>query len=135
VAAQIAVGVRILEPGPKLDALVAEKVFGWRRIYLRPNKEVEPRIPWMWDKNEGCLISECQQTPAYSTSIAAAWEVWSKLFAAQDQIALTLINGEYKVCEGSYGNFGGMDMSTYPTAKTAPHAICLAALKAVGVEE
>lgn len=63
---------------------------------------------------------------AYSTDIAAAWEVLEKIIS--DGGAFTLLYDH-----GWFANKEGFDEGSSET--TAPHAICLAALKAVGVVE
>ena len=93
-----------LQAGHELDALVAEKVMGWA-----PGE---------------------RGTPAFSTSIAAAWEVVEKMRA--DKLSVTLTG----YWEGSTGKWwvNVLDnVETVATVRTdtAPHAICLAALKAV----
>jgi hypothetical protein len=72
--------------------------------------------------------------PRYSTDIAAAWEVVEKLTA----------DHEFRFQADYYGPFvqfiryaedkNGDHPDYSSSADTAPHAICLAALKAVGVE-
>ncbi len=87
----------MLEAGRDLDALVAEKVMG-----------------------ETCLFT----APAYSTDIAAAWQVVDKLHA----LSFYLEVGS----AGWMARFANIS-ATEASAATAPLAICLAALKAVGV--
>lgn len=92
-------------PGKRLDSWIAEKVMGWSWGII------------------GDLI------PAYSTDIAAAWEVVEKMF-------------EYGGCEiGCYGSKSGgkwfevvvitTNGEVKVTAHTAHEAICKAALLAV----
>lgn len=116
-----------LEPGRELDALVAERVMG-------RNPNLEPLI---------------RDAPAYSTDIAAAWEVAEKVKRKD-----IMEYGDFYLVWGNYGAdttpkgphgqmiypnalawFCRIDMPTRTvsaTADTAPHAICLAALEAVG---
>ncbi|HYE72631.1 MAG TPA: hypothetical protein VEF04_04835 [Blastocatellia bacterium] len=118
-----------------IDALIAEKVFG--RVW----DEKRCRIcGWPLDDGTGidlrCLPSNCSMRPAplrradqyepYSTDIAAAWLVVEKF----DDFNLDLIhhgNGwTFKIYK---------DATLYESdAENAPMAICLAALKSVGVE-
>ena len=52
-----------MEPGRELDALIAEKLMGFDAH--------------CFVDDEGQLRdAECEAVPSYSTSIAAAWEVW-----------------------------------------------------------
>ena len=121
-----------MNPGKELDVLVAEKVMGLYSIvrdFDLPASEREPTaLP-------------------YSTDIGAAWGVVEKL--GQERIPKRVISGEVqKYCLWLHQDIDGtfvahfspdenMKMSIsagFPTGSntTAPHAICLAALKAVG---
>lgn len=101
-----------MEPGRELDALVAEKVMG------------------VTFKKEWLHISDT--CPRYSTSIEAAWQVVKKM---KEQYAI-----EIHIRGGAYGcNVeAGDEVTSYfvatSEADTAPLAICLASLKAVGYE-
>ncbi len=101
-----------MKPGKELDRLVAEKVMDYY-------------------KNFDNILSP----PKYSTDIAAAWEVVEKL--AEDThggFALNQLRFPHRQgIRGYLTSFYG-ETHVEATADTAPHAICLAALKAVGVE-
>ena len=120
-----------MNPGKELDALVAERVMGLGLEFIGP----------VTGFNYGAL--------PYSTDISAAWEVVEKL--GQERIPKRVIPGEMqKYClwlhqdiDGSFVAHFSPDESTemslsagFPTGPntTAAHAICLAALKAVGCE-
>ena len=84
-----------------------------------------------WDtdmKRFGCPHHLLYAVNWYSTDIAAAWEVVEKLKA--DGFSLM---AEWDDHDGMW-YFGFSNASSYKAgeADTAPHAICLAALKAVG---
>ena len=122
-----------MKPGRELDALVAAKVMGWswdgRSAWSpcgsRYARTLDERItlPQTVRDDEGWL-------PFYSTSIAAAWEVIEKLQLLEDQfLGKTPKSGEWMV--GSPDSDGAWD---YQKGESAPHAICLAALKTVGVD-
>jgi hypothetical protein len=71
-----------LEAGRELDALVAEKIFGWQRRPFECNAEQRVVVPPDWtdfsvDYWLGRDIYE--HVPAYSTDIAAAWQVVERL--------------------------------------------------------
>jgi hypothetical protein len=106
-----------VKAGRELDALVAEKVMG-----LQPLRREVPPDP-------GAFLD----LPHYSTDIAAAWEVVEKLTGRRDKdigFALT-------VNPGTIGtSFSALDGTEHwhVNASTAPLAICLAALKVVGVD-
>jgi len=114
---------KALKPGRELDALVAEKVMGWKKI-KPPNPSF--KLTWMWDRLEGALIEDAQLTPRYSTDIAAAWEVVGKFFKDGKQTAVLsrpwLIPPDY---------YAWIQYGKRCPGESAPHAICLAALKAV----
>lgn len=106
--------------GRELDALVAEKVMGMK-VYRRvgedgPNpqyKEIE-KVP------EHCAVIY----PPYSTDISAAWEVLLLdkfcCWAMKHDHESKLFSVEIEFNGNRY----------FAQADTAPHAICLAALKA-----
>ena len=105
--------------GRELDALVAKHVMGWDALLIK-----------LRDKR---LIP----LPAYSTSISDAWEVAEKL---SDLGWYTNIERytrkNWRVTLDKFVEEGESDdnIPSYGWSDTAPHAICLAALKAVGVE-
>jgi len=116
--------------GRELDALVAEKVMG-----LSITTWGDPNSPIVgYDKFTRDL-------PHYSTSISAAWEVVEKLIMIGSNVGHTWTM-EYDLEDLAWDvGYKGWDYDTgwswemvdWPvTAPTAPHAICLAALKAVG---
>ena len=141
-----------MNPGKELDALVAERVMG---CDLEPNEPCGTSLSHCpYDKSEHTrffltgLVSSGTPKP-YSTDIGAAWEVVEKL--GQERIPKRVIPGEMqKYClwlhqdiDGSFVAHFSPDESTemslsagFPTGPntTAAHAICLAALKAVGYE-
>lgn len=130
-----------MKPGRELDALVAEKVMGWNRDHEKR------KLSYYYgdDLYAQDLITKLTdvEIPSYSTDIAAAWEVVERF---QEEHGLLMFlranpNGTYEIsleCNGVcrddwkdaacefYGSSSGLD--------SAPHAICLAALKAVGAK-
>ena len=133
----------------EIDALVAEKVMGWTRI---PSNH-----PYRWYNDRGGVIVEGQpqKFPCYdkanatyggipddwrpSSSIAAAWEVVEKLSGPDFDhrcviVSKTDMTDEKWGCEIGNTQAAGSDGASYAVADTAPMAICLAALNAVGVE-
>lgn len=126
-----------MKPGRELDALIAEKVMGWipyepERAFAYPG----------WHTPDGEFLN-IARLPPYSTDITAAWEVVDKL-----KLAVVPID-ETKWWAGKMGDHGhDEDPLTSDTwveqamrdgkhgriADTAPHAICLAALKVMGAE-
>jgi hypothetical protein len=105
-----------MKAGRELDALVAEKVMGLPPVYGPTG------IKW-----DGPI-------PAYSTDIAAAWEVVERIKGSQPESTFSIewIGTQWRV-DFVYQNYDWYNEGDQ--ADTAPHAICLAALKAVGYTE
>lgn len=134
-----------MSPGRELDALIAEKVMGLNVI---EEWVFETRSAACPDGNYGCLVMHYEQVPikpkSYSTAISAAWEVVEKLSSGDlsgygnRPIELCLKNyTKHPVwCEFwlTDDNAGDDESVWIAQGETAPHAICLAALKAVGEE-
>lgn len=91
----------------EIDALVAEKVMGFRRP---SEKSISAMLPFnTWPRH-------------YSTSIADAWTVVEKI--RDDNFNLEEHGTHWKA------HFG----SEWAGDESAPRAICIAALRSVGVE-
>lgn len=105
------------KPGRELDALVAEKVMGWG-----------PESP-------GVLQAKGFKQdpyPPFSTSIADAWRVADKLYQLGWSLTIEMANWsavEVKLVDVSRDLI--RDNVYITEAESAPHAICLAALKVV----
>ena len=104
----------------QIDALVAEKVMGWVESthkdsmgYLAPP-----------DNPEGFYTD--YDIPNYSTDISAAWEVMEKMKEIYEPDIMYL-----KLYNKWRADFG---YDATILNETAPMAICLAALKAKGIE-
>lgn len=97
-----------MKPGRDLDAFIAEKVMG--------------------EKNDGTLHL---WVPRYSLSMDAAWEVVEKLTVTTKQ--WLRLEQHPTGCTATFelSGAGDKDAEWSAEAITAPHAICLAALKAV----
>lgn len=95
-----------MKPGPELDKMVADKIMGY------PEKEI----------------------PHYSTEIAPAWKVVEFLLMKLNAriVLRTLDYPDRKDIKGYEVTLSGT-YDVQSSALTAPHAICLAALTAVGV--
>lgn len=118
-------GMEEMKAGRELDYLVVERVMGWRRI-----DAISFSQPLPSGLGYQRLLHE---VPEYSTSIEAAWEVvewmaaqkrdgfgWFDLRFSNDCYQATFFTGAY------------YEATDHIQGKSAPHAICLAALKAVG---
>jgi len=118
-----------MKPGRDLDILVAEKVMGWTSCKDSPwwYMEIRPEVP------------------AYSGSIIDAWEIAEKLHMTVHTPNAPYACGEY-ANGGNWENeeekykaeccrHGAPEWSDTVVAHglTAPHAICMTALKAMGI--
>lgn len=129
-----------MKAGPDLDALVAEKVM--RKVVIRePDhylKVAESGGDFFGTEHVSTVLVHNQtfsrhrpgQTiaicPGYSTSIAAAWSVLERVtIVAHLSPILAHNNSGWQV------SFLGNSELFTARSDTAPHAICLAALKAV----
>ncbi|MBA2702707.1 MAG: hypothetical protein H0U60_02530 [Blastocatellia bacterium] len=126
----------------ELDALVAEKVMGW---YHKDWKTVthgtsgwirkHPPLQEYWYckvNGKDTRMNTLSWSP--STNIAAAWQVVSKMKETQPFFSLyyddrSEIDPAYWFCDWSTEYRSGIGAK----AESAPLAICLAALKTVGV--
>lgn len=124
-----------MEPGRELDALVAEKVMGWEQVQDPPHTYIAYNTP------TGFRLPE--EIPAYSTDLNAAWKVVEAMRRRGFwcQMRTPFGTPEQKLDDGCWAGFTPHGTSgwngkpdNWTSAPTAPHAICLAALKAVGVE-
>lgn len=119
-----------MNAGRELDALIAEKVTGWPYSLCRFHGT------GMSENRRGTISEFCIKCgdpygyhhawPAYSTSIAAAWQVMEKLFS----------NGLVVIVSGKSGRPYECQIDTQQKilkeyADTAPLAICLASLAVV----
>jgi len=136
-----------MNAGRELDALVAEKVMGckWGEFHNTPDEPgrwedhkflVDPdgnKVAVRWKTKNLLTWDMCHYWPSrplrpYSTDIAAAWEVVEKFISE----GVSIYRDDRQPSKGKwYALFGdGCGVE----ADTVPLAICLAALKAVGVE-
>ena len=120
-------------PGRELDALVAEKVMGWVEVSKQPianafgQKVIDDYVG-----KPNFATPQPVIVPRYSTMIQEAWKVADKLRGEVQFLAVISGKGPQGtqpwICkinrEGSF---------IEERADTAPLAICLAALKGVGL--
>lgn len=126
-----------MKPGRELDALVAEKVMGWK---FTGGFSTDPELGsdrWATDSNGHERFY--QDVPYYSTDIAAAWEVVEILSDRFDFRVHTRAGYTGKWVAFGYNPQKSKEMQEgdfqYGVFKSSlPHAICLAALKTVGVD-
>lgn len=131
-----------MKAGRELDALVAEKVMGEGVPdgYERVGDHWEKEEPIFDDDGAYTRSWQIVEWPAlYSTHIAGAWQVVERLAEKWDwEIGFANLTEELAgMKRGWYALLvTAEDYCGQPVAygETAPLAICLAALKAVGVE-
>jgi len=116
-----------MKPGKELDLLIAKVIF-----------DIDPTIPAF---EEGSAMAHHNWVERYSTDIGAAWKVVEKM--RNDKYRFKLEDLSFEKYQALF--FGvsppglrqdGINFlpRRYATSDTAPHAICLAALKAKGVD-
>jgi hypothetical protein len=116
--------------GREIDALIAKHVMGYRSYVLGPD-ECGAGNTVLLD-NEGNDICCENDIPNYSTSIAAAWEVVEKIDNDLQWGTWFITYPDYEKWNVWYGEFDDA-YKNQTIEKTAPMAICLAALKSKGV--
>lgn len=122
-----------MNAGRELDALVAEKVMGLGCIHPDAVR-AEGGGGWIvWGRvPAGDCAPIGTRFPAYSTDIGAAWEVvvrMAELFPQRDFLLVRMHENAW--WEAQFTDDANLAEQAEPTA---PLAICLAALRAVGVE-
>lgn len=135
-----------MKPGRELDALVAEKVMGYPAFAPKVLNLLKNHIRADWNANLSCIICgrvdatpEC--LPHYSTDISAAWEVVVHMVKHQQWETWGLqgyvnrnpphVHHGIRYWRCDFGGAFQKGWAFVVEIKTAPHAICLAALKAV----
>ena len=129
-----------MKPGKEFDALIAKKVMG---CYEKKNRKgcYDLIVPGDFNRidyvQKGACWSGC---PGYSTDHTAAWQVVEKMKSDLYNYAVG-IRGyyyEYEEYMESYQvrfeKYTANGKGRFEWGDTLPEAICLAALKAVGVE-
>lgn len=116
-----------MKAGRELDALIAEKVMGydvktWNEVYEVAKRKEDIPVIVLEEK-------QCRSIPRYSTNISDAWQVVEELSA---YYGVEVYQDKVVPCECNVYHLGSR--KSRAIADTAPLAICLAALKAVGVE-
>lgn len=107
-----------MNAGRELDALVAERIMG---LHLA-KQEFTGELFIRYSKDTGLF-----QIPEYSADISAAWEVVEKLRETW-RLEIDESKDRWQI------HIENDDKVLRDDAPTFPHAICLVALKAVGVE-
>ena len=127
-----------MEAGPELDVLVAEHVIGFCG-YCRDTARIHDGFEgnaavvqddgtWRCARHDRPVWP--QSVPAYSTDIAAAWQVVERLVPSRFRKINISVEDDWWMCE--FG--GGGESYAQAGAYGFPLAISIAALRAVGVE-
>jgi hypothetical protein len=105
------------------DALVAEKVME-QRIHVEPAGETEYDLALVI--NDAAGVARIEPIPRYTQSLDAAWLVVERIEDAN--VTVTHIPRAYQRCTIEF--YDGNRIEVFEN--TAPEAICVAALRAVG---
>jgi hypothetical protein len=123
-----------MKPGRELDAIVAEKVFGWevnksRTLFRTPDGSPFWRGFDHVPASGGFRGDDGQSGWSPSTDIAVAWEVATTAELFSHKFCYYLWNDGEKWCVGDTN--GQNNCLPHVRGESPAHAICLAALKAV----
>src|SRR5262245_9196319 len=138
-----------LEPGRELDALIAEKVMGWKWYVGVANLGSGPKYRYLDEPNEwnplrpewdgvtempiGHPAAQDSRFPYYSDDISAAWLVVEKLTTTTKQ--WFHYEQSSTTCTAIFQNDAYEGWDACSEADTVPLAICRAALKAVSAQQ
>lgn len=126
-----------MNAGKDLDVLIAKKVMGLDPMRAGPDDTiftidrdwVMPGEYWIYEEGRGY-----DHVPAYSTDLSAAWLVVDKIglfrTALMAQGEITGRDDEWVVYKERFG----IEWEWHVIGSTPAHAICLAALKVMGIE-
>lgn len=113
-----------MKPGRELDREVAEKVMGLRE------KLAEAKTQREYDS----VRLHIEFCPEYSTDIASAWEVLNAFTQGKVNRAICHADVRFDADHCRWHAWLAWGKQRHSDiAETAPHVICLAALKAVGL--
>jgi hypothetical protein len=111
-----------MKAGSELDVLIATEIMG----------AIDRGSGWVeWPPTRGIIVP-----PRYSKDISAAWQVVEKIVGPDVNFRLhRSLDGNYSalIGDGDYGAETDMRYKHWSVSDTAPHAICLASLKAMGI--
>jgi hypothetical protein len=126
------------EAGRELDALIAEKIFGYTLDYEFADMHIPP-APAVKELRDG--MDEWGILPFYSTEIGDAWLVVELMHTRGFwcQIRTPFEGHDTADCWAGFTPHSTSGWNGRPDhwtqADTVPHAICLAALRCIGVIE
>lgn len=122
-----------MEPGHKLDAVVAEKVMGWKNVGCLPGGNIpfgEPNDDYNHDYPTN---PHREEVPHCSSDLmAAGWVIDEMRKKGYDFMMGTCAHGTTGMNDSVWAMFGKRGEEGEPVGGTTfPHAICQAALKVV----
>lgn len=124
-----------MKAGRELDALVAEKVMGWKLVPYAAYCNTETAIQngwYVWVDDKGDEIAGQLEENAFSTDIVAAWLV-IKQVERDIEISRWFITNLWDMVSHNYDPFS-MREAGHLLFNLTPLLICRAALEAVGYE-
>lgn len=120
-----------MKPGLELDILIAEKVMGENVVINKSGSKAGGYYyslgPARWYDMQGDM-QLANPVPAYSEDISAVWQLVEKLPFVFELIT----NNPYGPTTPETEWMATFNAEFEAHGESAPHAICLAALKAVG---
>lgn len=122
-----------MKPGRELDILVHEKVMNQKSNLL---EKVEGLTAHEETTRKILNIQYLKEIPWYSTSIADAWLIVKKLknFDYKLEKQYDIVNNEHYRRFSFMRPFSNESIVNFYEDDELPHAICLAALNALGVK-
>lgn len=116
-----------MKAGPELDELIRTHIFGYDKNFK--GSQTIPGLLDVYDNEINMLDFE----PSSPRKIDHAWAVVKKMQKKHFMYIETGV-GNYTVRIRDHMSFPEHKDRAFSQEKTAPHAICLAALKAKGIE-
>jgi hypothetical protein len=130
----------MIAPGRDLDILIAQQIFKVKKIYYA-DWDAEKHSPLYIPSGKPWRTHhiDARPVPQFSTNIAAAWQVVERMHDLGWWLDANAYFSDDAGCNAGFTPKNTTGWNGRPdhaaNAPTLPHAICLAALKAVGYEE
>lgn len=130
------------KPGRSLDVLIAENIFREKVYEVNLGNKKYPRMAFCYTKNP-TFYDDCGETkyweenfvPNYSADIKEAWKIVKHLNGPKMAFSLATCWDQMKTFKYiAKWEFWGKPHFEFAMDKSAPKAICLASLKALGIE-
>lgn len=118
----------------KIDALIAKHIFNLNPVFSSEGRTLsDGPADWDWIRFEGSTLMN--EIPFYTDSAEEAFKIVEKL--ALKGIMVTIMNWQYcgdRYYTVKFRNSDLINKEWEEKAETLPHAICLAALKALDIK-